>query len=62
MKLNQFLKFKGFVSTGGEAKQLINAGLISVNGLIETRRGRKLCPGDLVSFDNQDYIVSHAEA
>ncbi len=61
MKLNQFLKFKGLVSTGGEAKQMINSGLISVNGLVETRRGRQLVSGDLVSFNNQDYIVSHAD-
>ncbi len=62
MKLDQFLKYKGLVSTGGNAKQLINSGLITVNGLVETRRGRKLCPGDLVCFDNQDYIVSHTES
>nr|WP_320665093.1 RNA-binding S4 domain-containing protein [Prochlorococcus sp. MIT 1223] len=61
MKLNQFLKFQGLVSTGGEAKQLINSGLITVNGIVETRRGRKLCPGDLVSFENQDYILAHSD-
>ena len=61
MKLNQFLKHKGLVSTGGEAKRLIISGLISVNGLVETRRGRQLGPGDLVCFDNQDFIVTHAD-
>ena len=61
MKLDQFLKFQGLVSTGGEAKQHINSGLVNVNGLVEKRRGRKLFPGDLVHFDNQDYLVSHNE-
>ena len=61
MKLNQFLKFKGLVSTGGEAKKLINSGLISVNGLVETRRGRQLESGDLVCFKNQDYVVTHGD-
>ena len=62
MKLDQFLKFHGVASTGGEAKHLIISGLITVNGLVEKRRGRKLCPDDLVCFDNQDYIVAHNES
>ncbi len=62
MKLDQFLKFQGVVSTGGEAKHLVMSGLITVNGLVEKRRGRKLCSGDLVCFDNQDYIVTHNES
>ena len=52
MKLDQFLKWQGMVSTGGEAKILINRGQVSVNGLVELRRGRKLCPGDEVCLDN----------
>ena len=61
MKLDQFLKWKGFVSTGGEAKQLINTGFIKVNGIVETRRGRKLHPGDQIYIDNEKYIVSDTE-
>ncbi|WP_320676906.1 RNA-binding S4 domain-containing protein [Prochlorococcus sp. MIT 1300] len=48
MKLDQFLKYQGFVSTGGEAKQLIQSGLVFVNNSVELRRGRKLIVGDLV--------------
>jgi ribosome-associated protein len=48
MKLDQYLKFKGVVSTGGQAKLLIQDGLVKVNGQIETRRGRKLEEGDRV--------------
>ena len=45
MKLDQFLKWKGWVSTGGEAKQRIQMGEVEVNGSVETRRGRQLVPG-----------------
>tara|TARA_Y100001968_G_scaffold113737_1_gene103169 strand:- start:39889 stop:40077 length:189 start_codon:yes stop_codon:yes gene_type:complete len=62
MKLDQFLKFRGLVSTGGEAKQLIGSGLVTVNGLVERRRGRKLSSDDLVCFDNQNYIVTPSES
>jgi len=50
MKLDQFLKWKNFVSSGGEAKVLIKSGAVKVNGEIETRRGRKLKKGDKVIF------------
>mgnify|MGYP003319120359 CR=1 FL=1 len=52
MKLDQFLKWHGLASTGGEAKHLIVTGHVSVNGSIELRRGRKLNPGDQVCLDN----------
>jgi len=58
MKLDQFLKWKGLVSSGGEAKSLINAGQVNVNGVIEFRRGRKLFQGDVVFFRNNEYKVS----
>ena len=56
MKLDQFLKWNNFVSTGGEAKMLINSGQVSVNGEIEKRRGRKLKIGDVVKFSNNEII------
>ena len=52
MKLDQFLKWQGLVATGGEAKQLITAGRVMVNGSVELRRGRKLTKGDEVSMDD----------
>ncbi len=61
MKLDQFLKWHGMVSTGGEAKYLITAGRVTVNGIVENRRGRKLTIGDHVSFGNFDAIFSQAE-
>ena len=50
MKLDQFLKWKNLVASGGEAKFLIKSGAVIVNGAIETRRGRKLNKGDKVIF------------
>lgn len=49
IKLDQFLKFQGVVQTGGQAKMLIQAGEVKVNGTVETRRGRKLVKGDRVT-------------
>tara|TARA_B100000579_G_C22825126_1_gene852651 strand:- start:1471 stop:1689 length:219 start_codon:yes stop_codon:yes gene_type:complete len=61
MKLDQFLKFVGITHTGGEAKMLIKAGKISVNGIVENRRGRKLKEGDNIIFANETYIVSNSD-
>lgn len=57
IKLDQFLKFKNLVSSGGEAKVLIQDGQVEVNGEVETRRGRKLVPGDAVRFGGQTLRV-----
>lgn len=48
MTLGQALKASSLVGTGGEAKVLIQTGEVRVNGEVETRRGRKLAPGDVV--------------
>ncbi|MBV7329359.1 RNA-binding S4 domain-containing protein [Chloroflexi bacterium TSY] len=57
IKLDQFLKLAGLVDTGGQAKHLIRTGLIMVNNEIETRRGRKLRDGDVVSVDGEELVV-----
>ena len=46
--LLQFLKATGIAATGGEAKMLVDQGFIRVNGEDESRRRRKLRPGDRV--------------
>lgn len=58
IKLDQFLKQQGIVQTGGQAKLLIQAGEVKVNGAMETRRGRKLVSGDRVSTMGQTFTVS----
>jgi len=56
MKLDQFLKWKNLVSSGGDAKIFIKSGSVKVNGVIETRRGRKLNTGDIVIFLKNELI------
>ena len=48
IKLGQFLKLANLVEDGAEARILIQSGDVTVNGEIETRRGRALNPGDVV--------------
>ena len=51
--LGQALKAVNVVGTGGEAKVLIQAGEVRVNGEVETHRGRKLREGDVVEVGNE---------
>ena len=48
IRLGQFLKLAGLVASGSDAKQPLAAGLVTVNDEVETRRGRRLRPGDVV--------------
>ncbi|MDQ3249717.1 MAG: RNA-binding S4 domain-containing protein [Chloroflexota bacterium] len=57
IKLDQFLKLAQIVQTGGEAKQLIQAGGVLVNGEVETGRGRKLRRGDVVVVEGEELVV-----
>ncbi|MFT4288225.1 RNA-binding S4 domain-containing protein [Nocardioides sp.] len=50
IRLGQFLKLANLVESGADAKPLIAAGEVSVNGSVETRRGRQLVPGDVVAL------------
>jgi ribosome-associated protein len=53
MTLGQALKAADLVGSGGEAKVVIQAGEVSVNGEVETRRGRKLREGDVVEVGDE---------
>ena len=61
IKLQDLLKFASLVSTGGEAKQLILDEQVTVNGEVCTVRGKKIRPGDVVSFNGGTYTVSYAD-
>lgn len=50
IKLGQAIKAARFVDSGAEAKIEIQAGLVRVNGEVDTRRGRKLVAGDIVEY------------
>ena len=52
IKLQDLLKFANIVSTGGEAKIIIQEGMVKVNGEVCTMRGKKLRPGDVVTLDD----------
>lgn len=57
IKLGQLLKAADMVQTGGEAKELILDGQVTVNGEIETRRGKKIFPGDIVACLGRELTV-----
>ena len=61
IKLQDLLKFAAAVETGGEAKLVIQEGDVTVNGDVCTQRGKKIRPGDTVTFDGADYGVKYAD-
>ena len=54
IRLGQFLKLAGLAETGAHARELIEFGEVSVNNEIETRRGRQLADGDIVSLESDE--------
>lgn len=52
IKLDSLLKFAAVVQTGGEAKMLIDDGLVSVDGDACLQRGKKIYPGQMVVIDD----------
>ena len=60
IKLDALLKFAALVGTGGEAKYAIGEGLVRVNGEVCTMRGKKIRPGDTVSFNRFELEVVQA--
>ena len=61
IKLGQFLKLASLVATGGEAKELIAAGAVTVNGAPVDKRGAALHPGDVVCIDDECVLVAAAD-
>jgi ribosome-associated protein len=55
--LGQLLQFAGLVETGGEAKRVLAAAQVSMNGVPELRRGRKLRHGDLIAVTGHEPIL-----
>ena len=49
IRLGQLLKLANLAETGGGAKEMLAAGLVRVNGTVETRRGAQLSQGDVVA-------------
>jgi len=53
IRLGQFLKFAGLLDSGGDVKEAIIDGYVSVNGEVDRRRGRQLQLGDVVAYEGR---------
>jgi ribosome-associated protein len=58
VELYKILKFEGLAHSGGFAKQVIADGLVRVNGEIETKKRKKIIPGDRILFDGYSINVT----
>jgi ribosome-associated protein len=61
IRLGQFLKLADLIDVGADAKPLLASGRVLVNGETETRRGRQLRPGDVVTLAGEQAEVVSAE-
>ena len=61
IKLQDLLKLANAVETGGEATECIQGGEVKVNGEVCTMRGKKLRPGDTVTFRGEEYAAAYAD-
>ena len=61
IKLQDLLKLENLVETGGMAKQAVQDGEVLVNGEVCLLRGKKIRPGDVVSFQGETYTVAYAD-
>lgn len=60
IKLQDLLKFANLVESGGEAKERIQAGEVTVGGQVCTQRGKKIRPGEAVGFAGEQLTVDYA--
>lgn len=60
IRLGQVLKASAIAESGADAKDMIQSGIVIVNGENETRRGRKLYPGDTVSVNGEELQIQAA--
>ncbi len=58
IRLGQFLKLADLVDSGADAKPVVQSGAVTVNGEVETRRGRQLHRGDVVAFAGEEARVT----
>ena len=57
VELYKILKFEGLVTSGGEAKNVINDGQVLVNGVVETRKRKKIVAGDTIEFMGEQHEI-----
>jgi ribosome-associated protein len=61
LRLDDALKMAGLATTGGAAKQMIQAGEVKVNGVVETRRKRQLHEGDVIEVGDESFEIAMAD-
>ncbi|MGL4475127.1 MAG: RNA-binding S4 domain-containing protein [Shewanella sp.] len=61
VELYKVLKIQGWVDGGGDAKHLISEGQVKVNGVVETRKRKKLVVGDKIQFNGESVVISAAQ-
>ena len=57
IRLGQLLKYASVVEDGADARAVIEAGEVAVNGEVDTRRGRQVRPGDTVTYAGETFAV-----
>ena len=57
VELYKILKFEGVVASGGEAKSVIDDGQVLVNGVVETRKRKKIVSGDTIEFMDEKFKI-----
>ncbi len=62
VELYKILKFEGMVPSGGEAKIVVANGMVSVNGVVETRKRKKIVSGDVIEFNDEIIRVLLADS
>ncbi|XOV82834.1 MAG: RNA-binding S4 domain-containing protein [bacterium] len=60
VELYKILKFEGLVTSGGEAKAVIAAGRVKVNGSVERQKRKKIVSGDSIEFNNETITIQVA--
>jgi ribosome-associated protein len=62
VELYKILKFEGMAASGGQAKGVVAAGQVLVNGKIETQKRKKIVAGDTIEFNNETICIKLASA
>lgn len=57
IKLGQAMKLANLVDSGVDAKFIIQDGEVKVNGTVEVQRGKKIRPGDVISYNGEEVKI-----
>lgn len=62
VELYKILKFEGMVTSGGQAKGVVAAGQVLVNGKVETQKRKKIVAGNTIEFNNETIVIKLGSA